>query len=125
MESIKKIAQTTLGLILLVYGVNHFFGDFLELPVSTQGQEMLDSMGYWLTAVKIFVILVALALLSNRFVPLALMVLAPISLNILAFNLMFDIKGILPGLLVALLTAYLVHLNFDFYKPFLNSKAHL
>jgi len=126
MESIKKIARITLGLILLVYGANHFFDNFLGLPsMPADAQEILMSMGYWLMYVKLFEMLVAIALLSNRFVPLALVALAPISLNILAFHVLFDLRGILPGLVVALLTAFLIYQYFDFYRPFLKRKAHL
>ncbi len=126
MESIKKIARITLGLILLVYGANHFFDNFLGLPsMPSEAQEILISMGYWLMYVKLFEMLVAIALLSNRFVPLALLVLAPISLNILAFHVLYDLRGILPGLVVALLTAFLIYQHFDFYRPFLKRKAHM
>lgn len=126
MESIKKITRITLGLILLIYGANHFFENFLGLPAMPgEAQEVLISMGYWLMYVKMFEILVAIALLVNRFVPLALLVLAPISLNILAFHILYDFRGILPGLVVAVLTAFLIYQHFDFYRPFLHRKAHL
>lgn len=126
MESIKKITRITLGLILLIYGTNHFFENFLGLPgMPGEAQEVLISMGYWLMYVKMFEILVAIALLLNRFVPLALLVLAPISLNILAFHILYDFRGILPGLVVAVLTAFLIYQYFDFYRPFLKRKAHL
>lgn len=126
MESMKRIARITLGLILLIYGTNHFFDNFLGLPqMPGNAQDILISMGYWLMYVKLFEMLVAIALLVNRFVPLALIVLAPISLNILTFHILYDLKGILPGLIVALLTIFLIYQYFDFYKPFLRRKAHL
>ena len=126
MESMKKIARILLGLILLVYGVNHFFDNFLGVaPMPAQAQEILISMGYWLMYVKLFEMLVAIALLANRFVPLALLVLAPIIINILAFHALYDLKGIIPGLVVAVLTAFLIYQYFDFYRPFLHRKAHL
>lgn len=126
MGSMKKIARITLGLILLVYGANHFFDNFLGLPsMPAEAQEILISMGYWLMYVKLFEMLVAIALLSNRFVPLALLVLAPISLNILTFHILYDLRGIIPGLLVAVLTAFLIYQHFDFYRPFLQRNAHM
>ncbi|MEE4177162.1 MAG: hypothetical protein V2I46_06590 [Bacteroides sp.] len=126
MESMKRIARITLGLILLIYGANHFFENFLGLtPMPAEAQNILVSMGYWLMYVKLFEMLVAIALLTNRFVPLALIVLAPISINILAFHILYDPRGILPGLIVALLTVFLIYQNFDFYRPFLQRKAHL
>lgn len=126
MESLKRIARILLGLILLVYGVNHFFDNFLGVPaMPDRAQDILISMGYWLMYVKLFEMLVAIALLVNRFVPLALLVIAPISINILAFHILYDPRGIIPGLLVAVLTVFLIYHYFDFYRPFLQRKAHL
>ena len=125
MQSFERISRITLGLILVVFGLNHFFGNFMSIPMPAQAQEVLLSMGYWHTFVKVFEVLAGLALLSNRLVPLALLVLAPISLNIFVFHVLFDMKGALPGLVVAVLTAFLIYNYFHFFKPFFKSKAHL
>jgi uncharacterized membrane protein YphA (DoxX/SURF4 family) len=125
MQSFERISRITLGLILVVFGLNHFFGNFMSIPMPAQAQEVLLSMGYWHTFVKVFEVLAGLALLSNRLVPLALLVLLPISLNIIVFHVLFDMKGALPGLVVAALTAFLIYNYFHFFKPFLKSKAHL
>ena len=125
MQSFERISRITLGLILVVFGLNHFFGNFMSIPMPAQAQEVLLSMGYWHTFVKVFEVLAGLALLSNRLVPLALLVLLPISLNIIVFHVLFDMKGALPGLVVAVLTAFLIYNYFHFFKPFFKSKAHL
>lgn len=125
MQSFERISRITLGLILLVFGLNHFFGNFMGIPMPAQAQGVLLSMGYWLTFVKVFEVLAGLALLSNRLVPLALLILSPISLNIMVFHVLFDMMGALPGLMVTVLTAFMVYNYFHFFKPFLKSKAHL
>jgi putative oxidoreductase len=115
MDYSKKIARVLLGLILIIYGLNGLLGFFPPMP--ERAQQMLDNMGFWLHNVHLIEIIVGVALLINRFVPLALLVLAPISLNILAFHLVFYPTGILPGALVAALNGYLIYLHFDFYRP--------
>ncbi len=120
MNNLNKIARNTLGLILLFYGFNHFFGNFLQISHSEQSIAFFENMGLWLKFVKALEVLAGIALLSNRFVGMALLVLAPISINILAFHFVADIKGILPGALTAVLTAYLVSQYFELFKPFLN-----
>lgn len=124
MENVQKIARIVLGLILIMFGVNNFFGNFLHLPSMPDGAEaVFNNIGYLIMYVKMFEILIGVALMVNRFVPLALLVLAPISFNILLFHILFYPGGILPGLLVALLNAYLIYCNFSFYKPFFESKT--
>lgn len=45
--------------------------------------------------------------LSNRFVPLALAIIAPIIINIIAFHVFLSSEMIVPGLIVAILEIYL------------------
>jgi putative oxidoreductase len=123
MERIQTIARITLGLILIVFGANGF-GNFLDLDMPSQAAQVYESIGYLVMYVKMFEILIGLALVFNVFVPLALIILTPISLNILLFHVGTGFfSGILPGLLVALLNAFLLYAYFDFYKPFFTRRV--
>ncbi len=86
-----------------------------------EARRVYDYMGYMIMYAVMFQMLAGLLLLLNRFVPLALLVMAPISLNILAFHLFFFPAGILPGLIVAVLNVFLLIQYRDFFKPFLRS----
>jgi len=89
-----------------------------------QAARVYESIGYMVMYVKMFEILIGIALVLNVFVPLALLILTPISLNILLFHIGTGFfSGILPGLLVAGLNGFLIYLNFDFYKPFFVKKV--
>lgn len=121
MHSVRKIARILLGLILIVFGLNAFY-DFMGLPqMPGEARRVYDYMGYMIMYAVMFQMLAGLLLLLNRFVPLALLVMAPISLNILAFHLFFFPAGILPGLIVAVLNVFLLIQYRDFFKPFLRS----
>ncbi|MFO7997650.1 MAG: hypothetical protein R6U86_01570 [Bacteroidales bacterium] len=121
MHNIRKIARILLGLILIVFGLNAFY-DFMGLPqMPEEARRVYDYMGYMIMYAVMFQMLAGLLLLLNRFVPLALLVMAPISLNILAFHLFFFPAGILPGLIVAVLNVFLLIQYRDFFKPFLRS----
>ena len=123
METFRKIARILLGIILIVFGLNAFY-DFLGLPpMPDEARQVFDYMGYMIMYAVLFQMLVGVLLLINRFVPLALLVLAPISLNILAFHIFFFPAGILPGLVVAALNIYLLTQYLEFFKPFFRSKA--
>jgi uncharacterized membrane protein YphA (DoxX/SURF4 family) len=82
-------ARLLLGLIFVVLGLNGFLG-FIPLPphegAAAKFMQGLAAAGYFFPLLKITEIAVGLALLSNRFVPLALVVLAPITLNIVGFH---------------------------------------
>ncbi len=99
-------ARLLLGLTFFVFGLNYFL-EFLPKP-----DNMDPEMGAFLGAIvagkllavaKIVEIAAGLALLTNRFVPLALALLAPVLVGILVVHGVYDVAGIgLPVFLVAL-----------------------
>ena len=98
------IARILLGLIFLFFGLNAFF-NFLHAPMPTgvAGQFIgaLYASHFYVVPFA-FQIVGGLLLLSGRFVSLALVILAPILVNILTFHLTMA-PGILPGLVCTVL----------------------
>jgi hypothetical protein len=85
-------ARILLGLIFLIFGLN-FFLNFLPAPPPPPERALtfvtgLMASGYLFPLIKTIEVAAAVALLSNRFVPLALTLLAPIIVNIAAFHLL-------------------------------------
>lgn len=82
-------ARILLGLIFVVFGLNGFLG-FIPLPphegAAAEFMGGLAAAGYFFPLLKVTEIVVGLALLANRFAPLALVILAPITINIVAFH---------------------------------------
>ncbi len=82
-------ARIFLGLVFFVFGLNGFL-QFIPLPPlpDKAGAFMgaLAATGYFFPLLKTTEIVAGLALLSNRFVPLALVLLAPIVVHIAAFH---------------------------------------
>jgi len=89
-------ARVILGFLFLVFGLNGFFS-FMPLPAyeGASGQFLggLAAAPYFFPMLKGLEVILGLALLSNRFVPLALTVLAPITFNILTFHLFLAPAG--------------------------------
>ena len=82
-------ARIALGLIYFVFGLNGFLSFLPAPPVSGAAGTFLGGLaaaGYFFPLLKATEVLGGLALLSNRAVPLALVVLAPITVQILAFH---------------------------------------
>ena len=65
--------------------------------------------GYFWPLLKITEIVCGLALLSGFFVPLALTVLAPIVIQIVAFHIFLEPSGLAIGLVVVVLEAYVAY----------------
>jgi hypothetical protein len=114
------IARYLLGLILLVFGLNGFL-NFLPMPPMPEAagafMGALVSSGYLMMLVKATEVLVGVALLANRYVPLALVVLMPISINIVLFHAFLAPAGIAPAALVFVLNAFLMYAYRGYYQP--------
>ena len=104
------IVRVVLGLAFTVFGLN-FFLDFIPKPPPPSG--LVGEYLHVLVASKYFYVIGAVQLVSGillligRFVPLGLTLLAAMIFNILAFHILMDPNGIAPGIIVALLWAFL------------------
>ncbi|OYU79877.1 MAG: DoxX protein [Flavobacterium sp. BFFFF1] len=106
-----KIVRILLGLILLASGLNKMLpSPFIPIP-------SLGEASYVLKFVGILEILIGLLLIVRKWVPFALIVLAPISVNILLFHLFLDLSGIAGAIVVGVLNGILIYKHWKAYKP--------
>src|ERR1700741_5345253 len=107
MRTARAIAQSLAGVIFLVFGLNGFL-NFIPLPppggIAGQFMGALYASHY-LWVIFAFQIIAAVLLLVNRYVPLALAVLAPVIINILVFHALMSPSGRPLALFVAVLWA--------------------
>jgi hypothetical protein len=99
-RDLRFLPQMALGFLMVSGGVMHFTIDAAhwKLPLI----DALKATGYMWELIGVINILCGAALLAGRFVPLALLVLAPISLNILLIHLANPGAGGIPiGVIVA------------------------
>lgn len=111
-----KIVTYLFAIIYLVFGLN-FFLNFIPMPDldgnALQYMILLGSTGY-MAAVKVLEIIVALMLLLNIQRPLAWLLIAPVSTNILMYDV-FIVGLPTLGLLMVLLNAYMIYRNRQHY----------
>lgn len=115
-----KVLRIILALGLLGFGINKFLGfmPIPELPESASSfMSSLRATGYVLPIVGVFEIIIGSLLLFNKWVPFALLLLAPISANIILFHLFLDLPGIGVALVIAFLNVLLVYKHWVVYKP--------
>jgi putative oxidoreductase len=99
------IARFLLGLIFLTFGLNGFL-HFLpaSLPSGTAGQFVgALFVSHYLVVVFLLQLVAAVLLLINRYVPLALALLAPIIVNILLFHTLMAPSGLGLAIVVTVL----------------------
>lgn len=115
-----KILRVILGLGLVIFGLNKFLG-FMPTPLlpedATSFMSSLQATGYVLPIVGFLEIVIGLMLLINKAVAFALLLLAPISVNILLFHLFLDLPGIAGAIVIAVINVILIYKHWKVYKP--------
>ena len=114
MSKLPLIARIILGLIFTVFSIN-FFVPFLPIPMPDHPPEasiflgaLMDS-GYMFHFIKIVELVGGIMLLIGICIPFALVLLAPIVVNIFLFHIFLDPAGFLMGLFIFLLEFYLLY----------------
>lgn len=118
-------ARLLLGLILVVFGLNGFLHFMPEPSYSEPAAHFLGALaesGYLFPLVLAVKFIVGFLLLVDRFVPLALVLLAPIVVNIIGFHLALAPASIGPGALIAGLNLYLLFAYRSSYEPLLRAE---
>lgn len=133
--SIKTIATTVVrsffGLIYLVFGLN-FFLHFIPMPpppatpgVAENFTGGLFQSGYFFPMLKGIEVILGSFLLLNLFTPLSLVILAPISINILLFHAFLAPAGIGMSILIVMLHVYLFWAYRKSFNTILGPKVSL
>ena len=106
MKLTSSIARCLLGLIFLVFGMNHYL-NFIPsgpMPAGLAGQFFsVLAASHYLYVIAFFEIAPAVLLLVNRFVPLALVVLGPVIVNILITGLLISALALPMATLLVIL----------------------
>jgi uncharacterized membrane protein YphA (DoxX/SURF4 family) len=107
-NALPTVGRTLLGLILVVFGLNGFFHFLPTAALSGSAGAFMGGLaaaGYFFPLLKATEIAVGALLLSGRLVALALVVLAPITINIVAFHALLAPAG--SGLALLILATHL------------------
>ena len=122
------VARVLMGLAFLVFGLNGLF-HFLPEPDVKMAEGAADfagalmKSGYMFPLIFITQALVGAMLLLNRFVPLALVLIAPFLVNSVAFHVFLEPSGLPMALVFAGLEAYLAISYRGWYRQILTARA--
>lgn len=123
------IARGMLGLIFFVFGLVGLF-DLMPPPPKEQMppglwafSEAMRNTGFLLPLVKGTEVVVGALLLLNRFVPLALVLIAPVIVNIVAVHAFLARSGLGMAVVLLGLELYLVWSYRSAFRPMMGAKV--
>jgi hypothetical protein len=121
-------ARALLGLVFFVFGLDYFL-HFMPAPqgpfpagAMALGGAMMKS-GYLFELIKGTEVLCGALLLGNLFVPLALVVIAPVVVNIVAFHAFLEPAGLPLAFILVALLAYLGWAYREAFRPLLGMRV--
>jgi putative oxidoreductase len=121
-----RIARYVLGAGFFVFGLN-FFLHFLPQPPAPPAAMSfagaLFATGYMFPLIKVIEVGAGLMLLANRYVTLALALLAPLLVNIVAFHAFLAPAGLALPIVLLALELYLAWSYRAAYAPMLQTRV--
>ena len=121
MKTASTIARYLAGVIFLVFGLNGFLHFIPLTPPSGVAGQFMGALfvSHYLTLIFALQVIGGVLLLANRYVPLALAILAPVIVNILSFHALMAPSGLPLALIVTVLWALVfVHVRAAFAALF-------
>ena len=125
---VPAVLRVLIGVLFLVMGLNLIF-NFLPQPPGQMSPGAV-AFGNGLAASRYMPVLLGgtqavagVLLLVNRFVPLALVVLAPIIVNIVFFHAFLQPSGLMVAIPVAAIEIFLAWVYRDYFKSVLAARA--
>ncbi|WP_257455556.1 DoxX family protein [Archangium lipolyticum] len=121
-------ARLLMGLLFFVFGLNGFL-NFVPPPTTPIPEGALafagalGKTGYMFPLIKGTEVLVGVLLLANRFVPLALALIAPVIVNIVAYHVFLAPDGTGMTLFILALEIYLAWSYRSAFRPMLAMRA--
>lgn len=124
-NKLPTVARYLLGLAFFVFGLNGFLHFIPQPAPPAAAMTFLGALigsGYMFPLIKGTEVIVGALLLANRFVPLALTVLAPVMVNIIAFHLFLEPQALAMPLVLLVAQLYLAYSYRDAFAPMLHAR---
>jgi len=118
------ILRILFGLIFLIFGLNLFLQFLPQPPMPPAAGEFFGALaktGYFIPMLGATQVISGALLLTGIAVPLALVLLAPVIMNILLFHLFLAPDGLPLALIVVALEVILAWMHRDAYGPLIES----
>lgn len=121
-----RVVSIVFGLALMLNSLNYYL-HFYQLPaLNPQAMQFVGALsetGYLMHLVKFIEFAGGLCLLTSRYVPLALVVLAPVVVNIFLVHLVLDPRGLPAGALLLISQVVLMWAYRHYYQSLASVEA--
>jgi len=119
-SKVTMVLRILLGLVLVIFGANKFY-PFMPAPTEmSEGAAnfmgALAESGYMFPLIGAVEVFVGLLLLLKKWVPFALVLLAPVAVNMVLFHLALEPASTAPALVVFIINAVLIYAYWDKFK---------
>jgi putative oxidoreductase len=119
------IVRVLMGLLFLFASITYFLNLIPQPELTGNMKEFTEGLaatGYFMPLLKITELVCGLALVAGRFVPLAIVILAPVIINIFFVHLFLDRTGLPVAIFLVLANAFLAYYNRDKFEPLFEAK---
>lgn len=119
-SAVTIITRSLLGLVFLVFGLNKFLHFIPNPPEPLAAMDFFGALfraGYFIPLLATTETVSGVLLLTGTLVPLALILLAPIIVNIFMFHLFLAPGGLPIAVVLAILEAVLAWMHREAYAP--------
>lgn len=128
LRALPHIARILLGLPLVVFGLNGFLSFIPPPPEPLPEKAMafagaLVESGYMMPLIGITLLVVGVLLLIHRWVPLALILLAPFLVNSICFHAFLERSGLGIVMVFVVLELYLAWCYRSAYRPLFQPRS--
>ena len=111
-EYLPIVARTVLGTVFLISGTNNFLSFMPEEQYSAEGLAFINALkdsGYLFGLLKGMEVLCGTMLIFNLFTPFVLILLAPIIVNIILFELFLSSSLLIVPIILTVCEVYLIY----------------
>jgi DoxX len=125
-QKIPSAARLLLGFTFFVFGLNGFLHFIPQPPMSGPPADFAGALfatGYMFPLIKGTEVIAGLMLLTNRYVPLALALLAPVVVNIVAFHAFLAPAGLALPIILLGVEVYLARSYRAAFAPMLQARV--
>lgn len=119
------IVRVLMGLLYLFASIVVLFKIAPQPELTGTTKTFMDGInasGYLLPLIKITELICGISFVTGYFVPLATIVIAPITLNILLFHIFVDTAGLPVAVFLLLANLFVAFANIEKYQPLLEAK---
>jgi uncharacterized membrane protein YphA (DoxX/SURF4 family) len=124
MKIVTVIVRSLMGLVFVIFGLNlflHFLPNPAEPPAAADFLGALFRSGYFLPLLGATQVVSGALLLAGIMVPFALVLIAPVIVNILMFHLFLAPDGLPVAGIVVACEVFLVWVHRDAFAPLFSS----